>query len=430
MSENKNSETHHIAVRRGIASHEPAFKPPQEIEAADEQGAFAASGAWTNSGSANESMPLEDMPVAARHPQNSGAAKKKSWLKRLTKKHWLIVGGTAAALGLAVLAYFVIWPQKANAPAHQATITKQLPPTPQPTTVPSTLTGLPVDPSINKRPVTAVMIENSTFARPQSGLDQAGVVFEAVAEGGITRFLTLFQDTQPDYVGPIRSVRPYYLQWLLGFDAAVAHVGGSPEAINDIKAWGVKNLDQEYNGSFYTRVSSRAAPHNVYTSLANLNALESKLGFGMSHFTGFARKAEAPTKTPTTTSIDFNISSADYAVHYDYDAATNTYKRSEGGKPHMAVSKAGVQTQIAPKVVIALIMPQSLEADGLHTQYGTIGSGSMYVFQDGVVTQGTWSKSSAAQQFVFSDQNGQPLKLNAGQTWITVLGAASRVSYH
>ena len=425
MSENKNSEAHHIAVRRVTPSREPAFRPPEQVEAADERAIPT-----NNKAVVGNNMPLDDMPVAAHSFSGGSTPKKKSWLKRLTKKHWLIVGAAAAVLGLAVLACFVIWPQKAAAPAHHATITKQLPPTPQPTTVASTLTGLAVDPSVNQRPVTAVMIENSTFARPQSGLDQAGVVFEAVAEGGITRFLTLFQDTQPDYIGPIRSVRPYYLQWLLGFDAAVAHVGGSPEAINDIKAWGVKNLDQEYNGSFYTRVSSRAAPHNVYTSITNLNTLETKLGFGASHFTGFARKPDAASKTPTTTSIDFNISSADYAVHYDYDPATNTYKRSEGGKPHMSVSKAGVQTQIAPKVVVALVMPQSLEADGLHSQYGTIGSGAMFVFQDGVLTQGTWSKASSGQQFVFTDQSGQPLKLNAGQTWITVLGAANRVSYH
>src|SRR5581483_6348891 len=116
----------------------------------------------------------------------------------------------------------------------------------QPTTVASTLTGLPVDPSVNKRQVTAVMIENSLDARPQSGLDQAGIVFEALAEGGVTRFMALFQDTQPDYIGPVRSARPYYIQWLLGYDAAYAHVGGSPDALNDITAWHVKDLNQFY----------------------------------------------------------------------------------------------------------------------------------------------------------------------------------------
>src|SRR5262249_15833287 len=135
----------------------------------------------------------------------------------------------------------------------------------------STLSGLPVDPAVNQRPVTGVMIENSVQARPQSGLNQAGVVFEAIAEGGITRFLALYQDTTPDNVGPIRSARPYYEQWALGFDAGYAHVGGSPEALNDIKAWGVRDLDQFYNSGSYHRISSREAPHNVYTGITTLN---------------------------------------------------------------------------------------------------------------------------------------------------------------
>jgi len=114
----------------------------------------------------------------------------------------------------------------------------------KPTTEASKLTGVQVDPAVNQRPTTAVMIENSTAARPQSGLDQAGVVFEAIAEGGITRFEAIYQDSQPAYLGPVRSVRPYYIQWALGFDAAIAHVGGSPEALSDIKTWNAKDLDQ------------------------------------------------------------------------------------------------------------------------------------------------------------------------------------------
>src|SRR6185369_4571690 len=155
---------------------------------------------------------------------------------------------------------------------------KKVVPPPAPTTEASKLQGIQVGFDVNKRPVNAVMIENSEFARPQSGLDQAGVVFEAVAEGGITRFLTLFQDTNTAYLGPVRSVRPYYIQWALGFDAAIAHVGGSPEALSAMKSWSVKDLDQFANGSYFQRVNNRDAPHNVYTSTDQLHALESKKG--------------------------------------------------------------------------------------------------------------------------------------------------------
>lgn len=298
-----------------------------------------------------------------------------------------------------------------------------------PVIITSTLTGLPTDAAANQRPVTGVMIENSPDARPQSGLDQAGVVFEAIAEGGITRFLALYQDTQPSYLGPVRSARPYYVQWALGFDAGYAHVGGSPEALTDIKSWGVRDLDQFYNSGAYERISTRYAPHNVYTSAAQLNQLESAKGYTSSTFTGFARKKDAPSKTPNASSIDMNISASYYNSHYDYDAASNSYKRSEGGAAHMELNKDGSQTQIQPKVVIAMVMQYGIEADDEHSAYNVIGSGQAFIFQDGTVTTGNWNKSDAKSQITFTDASGKAIALNAGQTWLTALSAANQVTY-
>ncbi|HEY8999278.1 MAG TPA: DUF3048 domain-containing protein [Candidatus Saccharimonadales bacterium] len=390
------------------------FQPPEVVEEHDE---------------------AKEKSAASGAGKDGKGGKKHRWSLKFwenwTKKHWWIASGIAFVVvaGGVTGTLLLVHSDKAAAPEHHQVASKPKP-KPAPVQLVSTLTGLPISSaSVNQLPVTAVMIENSTFARPQSGLDQAGVVFEARAEGGITRFVALYQDSSPSYVGPVRSVRPYYIEWLLGFDAAVAHVGGSGEALADLKTWNVKNLDQEANGSYFTRITSRAAPHNVYTSIANLNALEAKRGYGASNYTGFVRKAEAPAKTPSVTSIDFNISSAAYAVHYDYNATTNSYERSEGGAPHMEVDQAGNKTQIAPKVVVALVMSATLEADGLHMQYGTIGSGPMYVFQDGNVEQGTWHKTSNTSQFTFTDASGKTLALNPGQTWITALGASNLVSY-
>lgn len=297
----------------------------------------------------------------------------------------------------------------------------------KPKTVPSTLSGLPVDPKINQTMVTGVMIENSQDARPQSGLSQASVVFEAIAEGGITRFLALFQDTSPDNVGPIRSARPYYVQWAMGFDAGYAHVGGSPEALSDIKAWGVKDLDQFANGGSYHRVASRPAPHNVYTPIATLNQLETSKGYMVSTYKGFVRKKkEAPLKVPTAKTIDMKLSGPLYNTHYDYVAATNSYNRSEAGAPHI---DANTNKQISPKVVIALIMPYSLAADAHHSEYQNIGTGQAYIFQDGGVSIGTWTKTDNASQITFTDAAGKPLGLNPGQTWLTALGSSGSVTY-
>lgn len=349
------------------------------------------------------------------------------WGWPLSKKQWVVYSSILViVIGGGVLAYAQTRPEPTPPPPPPKPAV-YVPP--KPTTVPSTLTGLPVDPSVNKRPVTAVMVENSLDARPQSGLDQAGVVFEAIAEGGITRFMGLFQDTQPDYIGPVRSSRPYYLEWALPFQAGYAHVGGSPEALRDIKSWGVRDLDQFYNSGAYHRISTRYAPHNVYTSIANLNKVETAKGYATSSFTGFARKAESPSKTPNATSITMTFSGYYYNTSYTYDTKTNSYKRDEAGKPHMMVDAQGHQIQLTPKVVIALIMPYSHEADGYHSQYQTIGSGQMFVFQDGTVQQGTWTKASRTDQFHFTDAQGHALELNPGQTWISALGSASDVSY-
>lgn len=340
----------------------------------------------------------------------------------LSKKQWLIILAVVLVIAAAIGGY--LYSTQKSKPVVVKKVVVVAPKPVVPKTVASTLSGLQVDPSLNAGPVTGVMIENSQDARPQSGLSQASVVFEAIAEGGITRFLALFQDTAPDNVGPIRSARPYYLQWALGFDAGYAHVGGSPEALASIKTWGVRDLDQFYNSGSYHRVTSRIAPHNVYTSVSTLVDLEKSKGYTSSNYTGFPRKAEAPAKIPTAKTINISISGPIYNVTYTYDPATNSYLRSEGGEAHI---DANTNTQIKPKVVVAMVMPYSLEADGYHSSYNTIGSGTAYIYQDGLVTNGQWSKSGNASQFTFTDSSGTVIKFNPGQTWLTAVGKESNV---
>lgn len=347
----------------------------------------------------------------------------KSW--KSNRREWLISAGVIV-IGGAIIATVLTRIESKPVVSAVKPAPKIVKVVPKPKTVASSLSGLQVDPTLNARPVTGVMVENSPDARPQSGLSQASVVFEAIAEGGITRFLTLFQDTAPDDVGPIRSARPYYLQWAMGFDAGYAHVGGSPEALADIKAWGVKDLDQFANSGSYHRINTRAAPHNVYTSIAALNQLEAAKGYATSTFTGFERKPEAPSKVSTAKAIDMKLSGPLYNTHYDYNAATNSYLRSEAGAAHIDALN---NTQISPKVLVSMIMTYGLQADGHHSEYNTVGAGQAYVFQDGIVTIGRWFKTANNAQFTFTDATGKPLKLNPGQTWLTALGSVDEVSY-
>jgi hypothetical protein len=294
----------------------------------------------------------------------------------------------------------------------------------------SPLTGVEVtSQDLANRPVTGVMIENSPDARPQSALDQAGIVFEAIAEGGITRFLALFQEDQPNYIGPVRSARPYYVEWAKTFDAGYAHVGGSPDALALIKTLGVKDLDQFANGNSYTRVTSRDAPHNVYTDFIKLDALNTSKGYTSSKFTPWERKADVK-QTPTASIIDLSVSGPAYSPRFTYDATTNSYLRLQEGEPHYVLAKdLTTKKQINPKTVIVLVTNYGLDNDGYHSSYKTTGSGNMYVFQDGIVSIGKWSKADTKTQFVFTDKNGLSMKLNRGQTWVTLVSSDSAVSY-
>lgn len=339
-----------------------------------------------------------------------------AWHRNLSKKQKLLLLVVVLLLvgGACFAAYKILNDQEK--PASQA---QTVPP--KPTTVQSKMTGLPVAPEINDKQVTGVMIENSPSARPQAGLMQAGFVFEAIAEGGITRFLALYQDTGADYIGPVRSVRPYYLEIVGNFDAAIAHVGGSSDALGKIKSSNLKDLDQFQNPGTYERVRNRAAPHNVYTSIAKLEALEAQKGFNKSAYTGFEHAKKEEKVTPVTAGvINLNISGPLYNVKYNYDPGTNSYLRTVGGAAHVD-EKSG--KQLAPKAVIALETTRS--QNGVYSVYGMTGKGNLTVFQNGTAIRGTWERAGEKVQYVFKDVNGAVIKLVPGQAWMTLVTPGS-----
>ncbi len=288
-----------------------------------------------------------------------------------------------------------------------------------PPTYYSPLTGTAYsDESLTKRPVTGIMIENSPDARPQSGLKNSGVVFEAIAEGGITRFLVLYQAEQPQLIGPVRSLRLYDIDWLAAFNSSIGHVGGSLYALNEIRNGSYRDIDQFFNPNTYWRSNDRNAPHNVYTSFANLDALNTAKGYTSSSFTGFTRVDGKKSDTPNATDIDITISSYLYNSNYKYNAEANNYARSQAGEPHTDREDG----QITPSVVIALRVDEStVMQDGYRESITTVGSGAATIFQNGTATAATWSKSSKTEQIKFRDSDGKDIPLVRGQTWITAV---------
>lgn len=346
--------------------------------------------------------------------------------KLLAKIHLWVHNHHTAAYAIAaagvliaslLVGFFIMYkkPQKSDPTPSPAVVKKADPPQ----KFYSPLSGKEVaDLAATTQPVTAIMIENSPDARPQSGIKDASIVFEAIAEGGITRFLTLFQQDKPGLIGPVRSLRLYYVDWLAPFNASVAHVGGSKFALDEIRNGNYRDIDQFFNAATYWRANDRYAPHNVYTNFQKLDTLNQAKGYNTSNFTGFSRKDPQPSAEPTANTINVTISGPLYNSSYVYNKASNTYARSQAGAPHLD-REAG---QITPTSVVVLkTTMQKVMEDGYREQIVTTGSGQGVIFQDGVATEVSWHKKDRASQLTFTDSAGKDVPLNRGQTWVTAV---------
>jgi hypothetical protein len=312
---------------------------------------------------------------------------------------------------------------------------KKTPVPPKPTTKPSPLTGLIVANELADRPITGVIIENHTNSRPQSGLSQAGVVYEALAEGGITRFLAFFLDQRPEIIGPVRSLRTYFVDWGLEFNSPVAHAGGNADALDLVKPLALKDIDGLVIGAptFY-RVNDRYAPHNLYTTSSLLDAQLVRYNYhNPSNFTPSSRKPDSPPaagSAPAHPVIRIDYSYNGYQVEYRYDSTSNDYLRFMAGAPHI---DRNTGAQIRVKNIVVQYMPTTL---GTTTRIGeqtvimgTPGNGQAIVFRDGSAAVGTWTKPNHTSRTKLLDSTGAPIPLNAGNTWYSIVPTTKPISY-
>lgn len=317
-------------------------------------------------------------------------------------------------------------------------------------------------------PAYCIQTPNGTDgARPQAGLTEAGVVFEAIAEAGITRFAAIYQNPEAAIIGPVRSLRTYYLEWDTPFDCTIVHAGGAGDALSAVRSGGYRDMDEDYNYMYRGTYGERLW-NNLFTTSAYLKQFNADHGYNSSDIKGFARLTPAESEaerasesaaeklsitTPTTKNtsevsvpvptIALNLGGwADFNVNYNYDADSNTYLRSyDSGAAHLVYNCAAEDlgernpedvctlTQMAPSVVVAMMVQESRASDNYHENITTTGSGEAYVFQNGTVIEGKWQKSSAAEQIKFTDKSGSEIKLAPGQTFITAVPNYGSVAY-
>lgn len=326
-------------------------------------------------------------------------------LSRKQKKVLIIVIAVVAA-GLAAAYFLGLFGDKEKEP--------ETPPQP----IYGQLTGVEVEKDVAKRPVLGVMIENHPDARPQTGLDSAGIVFETVAEGGITRYLALFQENMPKELGSIRSVRAYYLDWAMGFDASIAHVGGSSDALDLMDSRKAKTLSQFKYPEPYYRVKTRQAPHNMFATTDALRSLQKELGHESSKFDEIPRSSDSPLQPPTATNISIDFSAPQYAVEFRYQQADNTYVRYLAGKPD--VDAATNQPITVKNVIVIKMLTPSINA---------VGKGEASVFKDGGVQSARWELANYRDRLKVTDNQGAEIPLNRGDTWIIALPSTGTMAH-
>lgn len=298
-----------------------------------------------------------------------------------------------------------------------------------------------------------VMIENSSPARPQSGINAADVTYEAEAEGGITRTLNIFYCQDAGIIGPVRSARTYFLDWVseYGNYPLYAHVGGAntpgpANALGQIDGYGWGNfndLNQFAIGFpvYYrdeTRLGHEAATeHTMYSVTTKLWAVGKSRGItntakGTQWDSNFVpyKFTDAPSASERSASQSISIpwSGPDYAVKWTYNPKDNLYYRENGGEKHI---DRNTHTQLSATDVIILFQTQQDANDGYdqgaHQLYGTTGSGDALVFMNGKETHATWKKEDRQSRTILTDSSGNEITFTAGKMWFEVLDIGSEV---
>lgn len=319
-------------------------------------------------------------------------------------------------------------PTAAVSPSPGANETGEI--TPLPSVTPSPTPVITAEnfifPQEGKRPV-AVMIDNEgKQVLPQGGIGQAQIVYETIIEYGDTRYMALFWDNIPKFVGPVRSSRHYFLDYAMEYDAIYTHIGGSNYAYRDLELFQVDDIDGVMSNAdpvFWDLTRDKSNYHDTYTSQERIE--------------GFIKKSEFKTETglplPFTyhkndTDLNGTKSAKEVFIKYSsasscgfyYDSSQKNYKRTRVGEFQL---DRNTEEIIRAKNIIILFVknePIPLDSEGRQEVY-TTGTGNGYFITNGTAEEIIWEKASRTSQTKYLDKKGKEIVLNPGQTWIQIV---------
>ncbi|MDF2881920.1 MAG: hypothetical protein K0R54_2477 [Clostridiaceae bacterium] len=264
----------------------------------------------------------------------------------------------------------------------------------------------------NKAPFMAI-IENSKDARPQSGLINADIVFETMAEGGIPRFIAIYQKEASNKIGPIRSARPYFIDLTKEYNLPFAHCGGSEEAIMSIKSENLMSLDEMSHGNFYWRDKARKAPHNLYTSSEYITNLLSQENFNNKPASNLQFDNNYWNNSNLLSANKVNLKLNKY---YSTLYTLNNYKYNKSMDSAPLLDKDSSQA-VSTNNIIIQVTKIKLQPDGQHLQIDLVGEGDVYVISNGKYVKGKWYRKDTSSPTILEDTSGNAIPLHTGKSW-------------
>ncbi len=314
--------------------------------------------------------------------------------------------------------------------------------TPEPTPTPydgpvNALTGLPIDEKWeNARPI-AIMLNNLKDALPQQGVTQADVIYEVLAEGGITRMLALYQSVEGvGLIGSVRSARTYYLELALGHDAIYMHAGGSPDAYNKIKSWNVTAFDcvnGPYEGSLFwrdpDRIRNNGYVHSVVTSGDTILKLFPTYNLREEHKDGYSYAmwfAQDVDLTNGKQALRIEVPYSYYKTGvFNYDEETGKYLVSEFGEPYLDGNN-GQQVAVT-NVFVLETECEKIRGDDAGRITVDLTEGNGWYANAGKIIPIKWSKDGVNSQLIYTNTDGSPLSIQMGTSYVNIIPIENKI---
>lgn len=280
------------------------------------------------------------------------------------------------------------------------------------------LTGVGTDEEVDVRPY-AVTINNHPSARPQSGLFQADIVYEVLAEGEITRFVAIFQSQKPENIGPVRSARGYFIDLANGYDAFFITHGWSPEAQvmleRERRADYLSGL--KWDGTYFKRSSERKAPHNSYITYENVVSGLEREGYSLEGTVqplAFMKEEDFGVTGETAKNVSINYYNR-YEASYEYSKEEEQYKRYTAGKQLLDHE---TEKPVLAKNVLIVEMEHRVVDDVGRRSINLTSGGEALLLQNGVAQKVEWINKDGR---ILPIKNGEVLDLLPGSTWINII---------